>query len=92
MDCRSTVGDDLLGYALGAVGVDVGDDHCGTLATQRLGIRLPDAPGSAGDDGHLVFELRHLAISYLTAVATSLASKYSSKPRSPISRPLPDCL
>lgn len=56
MNRSTAVGDNLLGYRRGTVGVDVSDDHRGTFAGQRLSVGLPDTLGSPGDDSHLAVE------------------------------------
>ena len=38
---------------------DIGGDHGGTFARQRLAIGAAQAPPAAGDDGDLPFKLRH---------------------------------
>ncbi len=92
---------DAVGDLLRALGVDVGHHDGRTLARQRLGVGLADAATGAGDDGHLVVELISVRSqrSVLRSSEFAMPSRsqlwfrvYSSKPATPISRPIPDCL
>ena len=75
--------------------IEVGDDDIGAFARQCGRVRGADPLRGARDDRGPAGESIHgllLSLVGHTAVATSLVSRYSSKPATPISRPIPDCL
>ena len=78
------------GDLLGGVQVQVRHHDGRPLGGQGPGVGLADAPGRPGDDRDLVGEPH--ASPPLQGRASSLVSRYSSKPWTPISRPVPDCL
>ena len=54
--------DDARGDVFGRRVVEVGDRDGGPARGQRLRVRLADALGRAGDDGHAVVELPHPSV------------------------------